>query len=76
MQDGALEVVGKEQVAATSDMEDRTGKFCKLHIDKIRHRIIFHETACLHLHTEGVHLGEVLIMFCLYHISVPRSNRG
>lgn len=68
VQDSALEISREEEVATSSDMKDGTGKFGELYIHKVSHRIIFHETACLHLHSEGVHPCEVLIVFGLYHI--------
>ena len=63
----ALEVVNKQQVAAASDMKHRTSQLFELDVHKIRYRIILDETARLHLHSEGVHLGEILVVFCLYH---------
>ena len=68
MQDSTLEIIGKQQIAAAADMKDRTGQLLELYVHKISHRIIFHETAGLHLHTEGVHLSQILIVFGLYHI--------
>ena len=67
MQDGTFEISREEEVAAASDVEHRTGKFRELYIHKVSHRIIFHETACLHLHSEGVHLREVFIILCPDH---------
>ena len=72
MQDSTFEIICKKKVAATSDMQYRTSQLLKLDIHKIRYRIIFHETARLHLHSEGVHLRQILIIFRPYH-SVFRS---
>ena len=72
VQDRPFEIVREEQIAAAADMQNRTRQFLKFDIDKISHRIIFHETAGLHLHSEGVHLRKILIVFCLDH-SVFRS---
>ena len=67
MQDRTFEVICEEQVAAATDMQYRTRKFLKLDINQICHRIIFHETASLHLHSKGVHLCQILIVFRLDH---------
>ena len=70
MQDSALEVVCKQQIAAAADMKNRRSQFLEFYIHKIGHRIIFHETAGLHLHSEGIHLGQILIVFGLNHYPI------
>ena len=67
VQDCAFEVIGEEEVAAAADVQHRAGQFLELNVHKVCHRIIFHETARLHLHSEGVHLRQILIVFGLYH---------
>ena len=67
MQYGSLEIVCEQKVAAAADVKNRTGQFLKLDIDKIRHRIILDETSRLHLHAEGVHLSQILVIFRVYH---------
>ena len=37
MEDCSLEIIGKEEVAAATDVEHRTGKFLKLYVNKICH---------------------------------------
>ena len=68
MQDSTFEVIGKEKIAAATDVEDRPCKLLKLDVHKISHRIILNETAGLHLHAEGVHLGQILIILGPYHM--------
>ena len=70
MEDGTLEVIGEEEVAAASDVKHRTCKLLELDVYKIRSRIIFHETPCLDLHAEGVHLCQILIIRRLDHIGM------
>ena len=70
MKDSTLEIICKQEIAATADMKNRTSQLLKLNIHKIRHRIIFNETARLHLHSEGVHLGKVLIIGRIYHFNI------
>lgn len=67
VQDSALEVVREQKIAAAADMQDRTGKIRKLDIHEVRHRVILHEAPCIHLHPEGVHPGQILIICSLYH---------
>ena len=67
MQHRAFEVIGKEEIAATTDMQHRTRKLLEFDIHKVCYRIILDETAGLHLHTEGVHLCKILIIRGLYH---------
>ena len=68
VQDSTFEIISKKQIAAPADMKHRACKLIKLDIDKIRHRVILHETTCLHLHAEGVHLSQILIVLRPYHI--------
>ena len=67
VEDGTLEVIGEQKIAAPSDMKHRTGQFLEFDINQIRNRIILDETLCLHLHSEGIHSGKVLIVSCVYH---------
>ena len=67
VKNSSLEVVSKKKIAAATDMENRTGQFLKIDINKVRHRVILHKAPCLHLHSEGVHLRQILIVFCFYH---------
>ena len=76
VQNGSLEVICEKQVAATADMKHGSGKFLKIYVHQVRYRIIFHETAGLHLHSEGVHLRKVLIIICLYHIEQIPDRAG
>ena len=68
MQDRPLEIVSKQQITTTTDMKHRTSQFLKLYIHQISHRIILHETAGLHLHSEGVHLCQILVIGSFDHI--------
>ena len=67
MKDCALEIICKEQIASATDMKHRTRKFLKLYFYQISHRIILDETASLHLHSEGIHLGQILVILRLNH---------
>ena len=76
VQDSALEVVCEKQIAAAAYMKDRLCQLTELDVHKIRHRIILHETTSLHLHPEGVHLGQILIIGCSYHIHEIPGQAG
>ena len=69
MQNRPLEIVRKKQIASATDVKHRTGQFRELYIHKICNGIIFNETPCLHLHSEGVHLCEILVVIGLDHSS-------
>ena len=67
MQDRAFEIIGKKQIAASSDMKNGTGQLIEFYIHKISHRIIFNETARLNLHSKGIQPCQVFMVFRLYH---------
>ena len=67
MQDRTFKIVSKQQITTATDMKNRTSQLLKLDIHQVGHRIILNETASRHLHTEGVHLGQILIILSPYH---------
>ena len=69
MKDSTLEIISEQEIASTTDMKNRPCKLLKLNVHKISHRIILYETARLHLHPEGIHLRQILIILRLYHTS-------
>ena len=69
MEDCTLEIIGKQQIAAASDVQYRPCKFLKFDVHEISHRIILDKTTSLHLHPESVKTRHILVIGSFNHIS-------
>ena len=67
MEDGSLEISGKEQVAAASDVQNRPRIAFQVQFHQVSHRVILDESLRLHPHSEGIEPCQVLVVFGFQH---------